>query len=103
MIFTIAHIQILSEVRFGDEDRELLVTYVPTHPGNQKRAQQIRFSKEATHQLICAIQARDSAVAPSLETLLSKRDSRHLPVSLHDVHNASTKETSYDDIQAMES
>lgn len=72
MIFTIAHIQVLSDVRFEDEDRELLVAYAPTHPGNQKRTLQIRFGREAAHQLISAIRALDSAAECPLEALLSE-------------------------------
>lgn len=72
MIFTIAHIQALSEVRFEVADRELLVAYVPTHPGNQRRTLQIIFGSEATRELISAIRALDSAPDRPLETLLSE-------------------------------
>lgn len=70
MIFTIAHIQALSEVRFEVADRELLLAFAPTHPGNQRRTLQIRFGKEAARELISAIRALDSASDRPLDTLL---------------------------------
>jgi hypothetical protein len=69
MIFTIAHIQELSEVRFEVADRELLVEYTPTHPGNQRRTLQIRFGSEAARELISAILALDSASDHPLQRL----------------------------------
>ena len=69
MIFTIAHIQELSAVRFEVADRELLVEFAPSHPGNQRRTLQIRFGSEAARQLINAILAFDSASERPMQTL----------------------------------
>ena len=61
MIFTVAHIRVLSDVRFDVAEGELLLEYSPPHPGNQRRILQIRFGREAAHELIRAIRALDSA------------------------------------------
>jgi hypothetical protein len=68
MIFTIAHIQALSAVRFEAADRELLVEFAPAHPGNQRRTLQIRFGSEAARELIEAILTFDSECDHPLRT-----------------------------------
>lgn len=70
MIFTIAHIQELTAVRFEVADQELLVEFAPSHPGNQRRTLQIRFGSVAARELINAILAFESASDRPIPTLL---------------------------------
>lgn len=57
MIFTVANVEAISEVVFNMNTQEMLIVYSNPHPGNQRRALQVRFGASALKELIQTIQS----------------------------------------------